>query len=281
MAFEPRTIQEVIDEMVLDKESRSELDVLTNPSNASIWYNMLGLFAAEVVILEELMAEVETDLEARKQELPTGTLKWYAAETLVFQFGDSLEIINGIPQYSVIDTDKQIIEVSSATEQSGFVVIKAAKFDVSDDPEPLDTPELDALTQYWIEKRFAGTAIQIISQDGDLMQVDARIEVDGQKIDSIGESTTDPGVFPVEEAIKDYWKALPFDGKYTIMNMVDAIQAADGVLNVVVNEVLAKAFDAISYTDVTALSDQSYTAIAGYIVEDPADILRDTLIYVL
>ena len=281
MAFEPRTIQEVIDEMVLDKESRSELDVLTNPSNASIWYNMLGLFAAEVVILEELMAGVEVDLEARKQELPTGTLKWYAAETLVFQFGDSLEIINGIPQYAIIDTAKQVVKVSSATEQSGFVVIKAAKLDVSDDPEPLDTPELSALTQYWIEKRFAGTAIQIISQDGDLMQVTARIEVDGQKIDSTGESTTDPGVFPVEEAIKDYWKSLPFDGKYTIMNMVDAIQAADGVINVVVNGVLAKAFDAGSYTDVTALPDQSYTAIAGYIVEDPADILRNTLTYVL
>lgn len=281
MAFEPRTIQEVIDEMVTDKESRTELDELTNPSNASMWYNMLGLFASEVVILENLFAELEAALEVRKTELPTGTLQWYAAETLLYQFGDSLTIIDGIPSYAVVDEAKQIIKVSSANEQSGFVVIKAAKLDVNGDPEKLDTPELSGLSQYWTDKRFAGTPIQLISQDGDLMQVTARIEVDGQKIDVNGESLSDPGTFPVEEAIKDYWKNLDFNGRYTIMNMVDAIQAVDGVNNVVVSLVEAKAFDAAGYTDVTALEDQAYTAIAGYIVEDPAALLNTTLTYIL
>jgi len=278
MAFTPRTIQDVIDEMVLDKQSKAELNDLTNPSNASIWYNILGLFATEVVILENLFAELEADLEVRKTEIPTGTLKWYAAETLLYQFGDILEIINGIPSYSVIDELKQIIKVSSATEQSGFVLIKAAKLDVSDNPEKLDPSELSGLTQYWIEKRFAGTAVQVISQDGDQMQVTALIEVDGQIIAADGQSVANPGVYPVEEAIKTYWRNLDFNGKYTIMGMVDAIQAATGVQNVVVNLVEAKAFDAVSYVDVTALTDQSYTAAAGYIVED-ANILRNTLTY--
>jgi len=286
--FTARDIQEILDDMITDIESRTDLydatgadpTKLTNPSNASKWYNLLGLFATSAHIVENEFEDLETDLEARKLEIPVGTLRWHAAETLVYQHGDSLVIIDGVPQYAVEDTSKQVVEVASATQQSGVVLIKAAKLDGSGNPIALSTLEKDGLTDYWVQKRFAGTGIQVISQDGDEMVVTADIYVDGQKISTTGESQTASGTYPVEDAIKDYWKELDFNGKFRVLNLVDAIQAVDGVKNVVVNGCLVKPYGAASYINVMAATGRVHTAVAGYIIEDGTTGLSSSLTYI-
>ena len=284
-----RDIQTIIDEMITDIESRTDLydatgmdpEKLTNPSNASIWYNLLGLFAAEAHILESEMETLENELESRKLEIPVGTPKWHADESKNFQYGDTLIVINGVPQYSTEDPLAKIVEVASATEQSGVVLIKAAKLDIDGNPEPLDALELSGFNQYWTKKRFAGTSISIISQPGDEMKIYGRIYVDGQKISDSGESQTDPGVYPVEDAIKDYFKNLDFNGKFRVLNLIDAIQEVDGVYNVVLTSCMVKAYTGSTYLNVMSASDQSYITVSGYLIEDSIDLLRDTLEYII
>lgn len=281
MAFTPRTVQEIIDEMLVDKASRPELNVLTNPSNVSTWYNLISLVATEVNILENEFEDVESDLETRSTEIPTGTPLWYQAESLEFQYGDTLIIQNGIPVYAVDDDTKKIVKVSSVTEQSGTLIIKVAAEDVSGNAIPLTAPEKAAFQQYWIKKRFAGTTITVISQDGDEMRVYARIEVDGQKITATGESQSTPGTYPVEDAIRDYIKELNFNGRYTVADMVNAIQVVDGVGNVVTTQVLAKQTGASTYVDVTLATDRAYIAVAGYLIEDTTIPFNSSLTYVI
>jgi hypothetical protein len=281
MTFVAREIQTIIDEMVIDKEARTELVTLDNPSNAAIWLNLLSMFAAECFIVESEFEDLETDLNLRALEIPVGTLSWYAAETKFFQYGDSLVVIDGVPQYSVVDETKRIVEVSSATLQSGFVLIKAAKLDVDDIPEPLSSIEKTALEQYWIEKRFAGESITIISQEGDVLKIIATIEVDGLKIATTGESQTEPGVYPVEDAILNYLKNLNFNGRFYRAQLENAIQAVDGVSNIVINTLQAKVTGGVDYVNILTASGQSYLAVAGYLIEDPDNLLRDTLIYTL
>jgi len=286
--YTARTIQEILDEMIVDITARTDLydatgadpEKLTNPSNASKWYNLLGTFATEVFILESELEDLETDLESRKLEIPTGTLRWHADETLSYQHGDTLQIIDGLPQYPVIDTAKQIVKYSSATEQSGVVLIKAAADDGSGNPIALTTLQKDGLTDYWVNKRFAGTGITVISQDGDEMVLTANVYVDGQKISSTGEDQANPGEYPVETAIKNYYKTLDFNGKFLVINVVDAIQAVDGVKNVIVSACQVKPFGAGSYINVLADAEESHIAVAGYIIEDTTTGLSSSLTYI-
>jgi len=280
--FTPRTIQTVINEMLADKAARTELDILTNPSNVSIWYNLLAFFATETNIIENLGVELFDAIDSRALEIPVGTLQWHTVQTKDFQYGDTLTVINGIPTYSVIDTDKQIVKVASSIVQNGIIIIKVAKFDINSNPIPLSSGEKSALEQYWISKRFAGVFLSIVSQNADIMQLKARIIVDGQIISATGESQTVPGEYPVEVAITNYLKSLPFDGKLQLSLLVDAIQSVNGVSNVIISECLAKQDSGI-YTNVLNNINQTYNSIAGYIVPttETGLTLRDLLTYAI
>jgi hypothetical protein len=276
-----RSVQEILTDLLAIKTADTTLDVLTNPSNVSLWYNLIGAFAVETNIFEELMDALMIDINARALEIPVGTLKWYQAETLKYQYGDSLTVTNGIPVYDVIDETKQIVDVSAAIEQSGAVIIKAAKLNISGFPEPLSVAELSGLQGYWTQKRFTGAFLTVISQDGDLMKVYATIEVDGSKISSTGQSQSETGVYPVENAILEYFRLLGFNGRFTVSNLMAAIIAVDGVGAVVINEIYAKEDGAGTYTNVMRNELQEYSPVSGYIVEDDTDVMRDTITYIV
>jgi hypothetical protein len=279
--YTPRTIQEILDDLIADKESRPELDPLQNPSNVAIWYNVLANVATEIAILENNGVSLYDQIEERALEIPVGTLIWYETETLNFQLGDSLEIINGIPQYSIIDESKQIIKAAAAVEQSGVIVIKCAKENISGDLEPLTAGELSGVSQYWTEKRFAGAPLSIFSVNPDIIKNYLRIEIDGQVLSNTGESLSTPGVYPVEEALKSYYKTLDFGGRFSVMKMIDAAQGVAGVSNVAPVEVAAKADGGSTFIQILNDADQIYISVAGYMEEDPANLLRDTLTYII
>ena len=245
-----RTTQEVLDDLITDKGTRAELAVLTNPSNASVWYSVLGVVAAEVSTMEGLADELLIDVNSRADEIPVGTPLWYTYQTLQYQHGDTLTVIEGIPEYALIDDLKKVVEVASTEEQSGALIIKAAKLDVSDNPVKLSAPELAGLQQYWINRRFAGSAIYIISDDGDDMQAYLRIEVVGSKIAIDGQSQSAPGTYPVEVAIKEFYRLLQFNGRFTVTDLIDAVQAVDGVgSSVIAIAIEAKKSTASVYID--------------------------------
>ncbi len=278
MEYKPRTLSEILSDMLTDKAARPALSVLTNPSNTSIWYNILGAVAVEVNLLEELGVVLFEEVEKRSQEIPVGTLFWYAAETLKYQHGDALEIINGIPQYLVIDESKQIIKASAIVEQSGALIIKCAK-EVSGNIVPLSSAELSGVEQYWIEKRFAGVSLAVTSLNPDIVKTYLRIEVDGQLLALDGESLSIPGTYPVEVAILEYYKTLDFGGRLSVMDLIDAVQSVEGTKNVSTTDIQAQSDAGTSWIDVLGNPDKIYISVAGYMTEDPSNILRNTLTY--
>jgi len=277
--MEARPVQTILNDLLTEKAAITELSVLTNPSNVAIWYNLLGLFAIETNIMESLGVQMLADVNSRASEIPVGTLKWYSAETLTYQFGDSLTLIDGIPQYAVIDTTKRVVEQSAVTQQSGALVIKAGKTDLSGNTVPLSAAELSGLQQYWIEKRFAGVNLIVVSLNPDNIKAYVNIEIDGQILSLTGESLETPGTFPVIDAVKEYYKTVDFGGRMTVMELVDAIQSVSGVKNVVPTSILAKPDSGASFSEILDVSDQSYISLAGYLAEDATYPLSDTLTY--
>jgi len=275
-----RTPQEILNSLLNRKATQTELNVLNNPSNVSIWYNLLGIFSVEGFIMESLMEQQLKDINSRAKEIPVGTILWYAVETLNYQHGDSLIVENGIPTYAVIDETKQVVKQSACVLQSGTVIVKAGKIDnATGDTIPLSALELQGLQEYWLNKRFAGVPLLVVSEFPDIMKVSIDIKVDTQKIALTGESQTDTGVFPVIDAIKDYYKNIDFGGKFLEVELVDAIQSVAGVQNVIVKEIFAKQNVATNFVDVLQDSEHSYLSFAGYLKEDSANPLSSTLNY--
>lgn len=280
MSYSPRPIATITDEMITDLTGRSELSEITNVSNTSVTFNLLEMFATEVYLLESLLSQTFIDIETRANEIPVGTLKWYAAETLKYQHGYTLTIVDGIPAYSIIDESAMAVKLSAAVEVSGLLLIKTAKLDGNNKAIKLSALELSGVQEYWSKKRFAGTALSVISVDGDEMKITARVEVDGGKITIDGQSIANPGTYPVEEAITIYLQELDFNGRFLNMSLIDAIQNVDGVKNVVINDCQAKQSGG-SYFNVLQSLSQDYNSYAGYIIEDQTTPFRGTITYVI
>ena len=62
------------------------------------------------------------------------------------------------------------------------------------------------------------------------------------------------------------------------MKLIDAVQSADGVVNVYATDIQAKK-DGGTYADVLATSNQTYTSYAGYMIIDTGFPLSGTITY--
>lgn len=277
-----RTIAEIYAEMIAAKEADANLSGLTSTSKTAVWSLFFYIVAASIKFFESLLDIFKEDVEARAAEIPTGTLSWHASESKNFQYGDALELIDGVLTYAVIDETKQIVQLAAASENNGLVTIKAAALDGGGNAIPLTTAEKTAFDGYWTNKRFAGTALQTISQDPDLLKAYYTIKVNPSVINpATGESLSSVGTYPVEDAINAFlqlFQAENFAGDMQVMKLTDAIQSVSGVLNAVANTVEAKP-DGGAYSDVLAVSDQTYTSVAGYMAVDVAFPLSSTLTY--
>lgn len=282
MAIIPRTIKQIEDAMILDKESRSELDGLTSTSQVAIWRNLIFSFAVASNLNEISMEEFQKQVEVRAGEIPTGTSKWYASESLVFQIGDTLEFIDGNVVYPTIDEDNRIITLSSADKENGFLVIKVAKLDAGGNAIPITAVEMTAFKEYWSQKKFACTPLAFVSQDPDKAKIIYRIGVNATVIDpTTGESLLESGVFPVEDAINAFLKSFQsenFSSIFKAMKLTDAIQSVSGVENAVAESVEIKPFDGV-FTEVLDEVNEEHLTQAGYVVVDSATPLNTTLIY--
>lgn len=278
-----RTIAEIQQDMITAKEAETSLSGLTSTSVTAIWRVIFYICAVAIKVIEDLFDVIQADVEARRLEIPVGVLKWYASESLVYQFGDSLVFADGRLDYATIDTTKYVVDLSAADLVNGVIIVKAAKL-TSGVAEKLSAGELTGFTQYWLEKRFAGESLSIISVDPDLLKASYRITRDAQILASDGSLLTDASSFPVEDAITDFlqtFQEVNFAGTMQVMKLTDAIQTATGVLNAVATNIEGKADGAASYTDILAIAGQVYTATAGYMKIDPAFPLSGSLTYVL
>jgi hypothetical protein len=276
-----RTIAEIQQAMIDAKNAEAGLAGLTSTSQTAIWNLMFYICAVAIKVIEDLFVVLTDAVEARRLQIPVGVLRWYASESLVYQFGDTLVFADGRLDYAVVDSTKFIVDLAAADIVNGIVVIKAAKI-VSGVAEPLSAPELSGFGQYWLEKRFAGTSITIISQNPDLLKALYTITYDPQVLATDGESLSTPGTYPVDDAINSFLQTFQSDafaGTMQVMKLTDAIQTAAGVLNAVANTVEGKP-DGGVYIDILAVVDQTYLATAGYMKIDPAFPLSTTLTYI-
>jgi hypothetical protein len=293
-----RTLQQIYNDLIAKKESNTELDTLLpkpdnwaelftyenfkllansvlsglNDSKVSIWRLLMYVVAYASWMQEKLYDVFKSEIDALTLNREYGQLPWYVNKAKEFQYGDSLEWIND-SYYGYLETDeeKRIVTQASATVSNGIITLKVAKGDIGS-LEKLTATELQALTNYFMGSGSsyandgiapAGTKMQIISDDADLLKMSINIYYDPLVLDNSGLLLEDGITYPVEDAIMGYIQGLPFNSRLRLMDLVITIKAVAGVDNVVIKYADAM-YGAQPWTDIVALESQTYTSYAGY-----------------
>jgi hypothetical protein len=287
-----RTITDIYDELITEKENNAQLLALqpstdssqnllrdlTSTSKVAIWRLIFFVVAVGIWTFEKILDLHTAEIVEIQESLVTGTDQWYAEQAKVFQLGDTLTW-NGVQYvYEVEDEDLQIVEYSSAITENGILRIKVAKDDGSGQPEKLSASELTSFEGYIDNIIFSGTLNSIISTDPDLLKIAANIVYDPLVLASDGSDVNDSASFPVEDAINNYLYNLDFNGILRIIDLIDAIQLVEGVVNVIVTTLEAKP-DGGTYADILSTTRQEYTSTAGYMNVDNGFPLSSQLTY--
>jgi len=231
-----RTIQEIYDSIITEKEGFSSLDGLlplgtdysslladlSSTSKVAVWRLWAYVVAWFSWILENLWDQHKAEVEAIANAAKYGSLPWYVSQSKLWQDGDTLTYVDGFPGYAVIDASKRKVTQASAVEDvfPAQVFLKVAQG--ADPLTPLAPSDLTEFTAYVNQIKPAGIKVVVSSLNADTLQVNMTIGYD---------PILNPGVvsLDVETAIEEYLKSLPFEGRFTRLAVEDAIQAVAGV----------------------------------------------------
>jgi len=252
-----RTIKEISDSILAD--IATNIPQLNSQSKVAIYRLLADIVATCIWAHEKLWDLFWAEVEQRIQAAVPGTVAWLHNACLTFQYGDNLELIGDKYSYSIIDSDKQIIKRCAIVEAGGRVIIKVARLN-NDIPEELSSDQLSAFKWYIRNIKFAGIKTAIISQPADMLKLSYKVYYDPSVLTSSGELITEPGTYPVADAINNYLASIVFDGKFNMTASVDAIQTAQGVIEPIMVYGQGKSYNAASYSNFT----ENYYSVAGY-----------------
>lgn len=225
-----RTINTIFNEMVAQKNSTPELGVLTSSSATAIWRLLFYVVAFAVHVHETLWDEFRGEVNTAIDEMIPHRPKWYRDRTLAFMKNKTL-----VPDSDTYDTTgmgedeiyaARVVKHATAneSEQSSALIIKVAGVDASDSTKraPISTDEATQLMAYLQEIKDAGVRISLVNEAADEFRC---------TIDIYYDPTKDPLTVQAEseKAIKEYVENLPFNGEFSNMALIDALQAVDGV----------------------------------------------------
>jgi hypothetical protein len=232
-----RTINEIYDAIIVEKNTRSSLDGLApanetstqllddlnSDSKVAIWRLWAYITAVAIHAHEVVWDLFKKDVEDIANSAPAGTPAWYRKKVFEFQLGDALEYIGTVYKYAVIDPLKQIVTRCSIDQRgSGLVVVKVAKGETGA-LEPLIQSESDALQAYINKIKFAGTRMIVFSGDPDQLTMNYDIYYDPIiQLDVLQEKLTN--------AINAYLnEELPFNAELNVTGFTDVLQTVEGV----------------------------------------------------
>ena len=274
-----RSVQDIFNEMVAEKNNYPSLAPLTNTRDTAVWRNIFMVVAKTINATETSLEAKINDLTEVGNSRPVGTNKWYADEFKKFQLGYDLVYDTSLGRwaYRTLDESAQIIKSCSVTAEGRQLLIKTAKMNSDGDAlVGLDNDEKTAFLAFVSKVILVGTGVQSrVTADGDLLRLVINIKVNPNIINSSGQLVSNTSVYPCEDAIKEcllQHGIENFDSVFSLNMIENALLAVDGVVTVNITSATAQP-QAAGYqaTDIMANALGEYTSFAGYLViEDSA-----------
>jgi len=278
-----KSISEIYDVLAAKKDSFSELDewVTTNDgtldspellladiksqSKVATWRLWLWIMAVGSWIIESLFEVHKTEVNAILAAKAPHTLRWYSEESKKYRDGEEPQFNGNFFEYLSEVTTLPLIKYAAASEVGNKIILKVAK-GTGNTKLPLDTDELIRFNAFWSQWKDAGVMLECVSLSADSLKVVMTIERDRLVLNDDNTLIRDASINPITDAIATYGNSLEFDGMVRLSKLVDAIQAAEGVIDVKLVSAQHKP-DGGTYSAV----DMSVVTASGYIVIDYAN----------
>ena len=245
-------------------------------SAVSIENILFYIVASAIYVLETIFDRLRTDVDDKLSTSILATIPWYHKICLEFQYGDELVYDDGTEQfkYAQIDESKQVVKYAACRDRSGGVIILVSGEDTSGAPVSLSDDVLSVFKKYVNSRKPAGVVVDIYSFDPDSIRIQMTVQYDSQVLNAAGALISSPNVYPVEDAVNSYLKGIVYGGTFNKTKLVDAVQAAAGVVDVVLSGVSVTTATGIT----SVVAGNNYTAAGGAF---SAENLREGISYVL
>lgn len=230
-----RTIKDIYDEAVQERNKRLELKEFQSDSKVSIMNGITWAFSAVIHSFETLMDVFAIDISQTINQRVNGTPQYYVNALMQYQKGDELVIReDGLAfGYANVDETKRIISQVSYTESTDDInldsklILKIAG-GTKGNLSALPPDELPPIKSYINKLRFAGTRIEVISRDGDVLIPRVQVYHDG--------AIPEADVYDkIEEKLNEYIMNAPFDSSIYTSKIVESLRNAEHVTDVYID----------------------------------------------
>ena len=183
---------------------------------------LIYILAYCVNFFERLLDSAVADLTALVESQAPGRCDWYARKLKEFQYdADTPQILNERGEYDVVDESLRVVKHAVAVDDTKTAKILWLKVAGEENGlrTPLSSAEANSLEEYISKIKYAGVPTTLVNENGDTFDIlEAKIYYDPiAGVDTVRTQCHD--------AIVEYIQNLPFNGEYSNMALVDALQA--------------------------------------------------------
>nr|DAP24439.1 MAG TPA: secretion system protein [Caudoviricetes sp.] len=230
-----RSLTEIYNEAKETRDKYLESTEVTNDSKMSILNAITWTTSACIWVFENIMDTFKVDMARELQYRVNGTPAYYASALLKYQSGDKLVINDEGTQFSYanIDETKRVVtKVSYSEYQSdGFydkiLLLKVATGEAGGFTR-IDDNEMLAVRSYIDQIKFAGTSVNVVSRNGDVLIPKVTVYYDGA-------ISKDEVYTNIENSLNNFIANIEFDGNIYVQKVIDAIQQAEHVTDVYID----------------------------------------------
>ena len=231
-------------------------------SSVSVENLLFYIVAVGSWVVERLIDAHKGEVDAALDALTPHRPKWYRDKVLGFLKGKSL--VNESDVYDTSDMTASEIEnirvvkyaAVSENASTSILTIKVAG-ETAGKRTALDAATQQQLENYLREVKDAGVRISLVKESADRFKCALSICYDGMlEAASVAKS--------VLEAVQDYVENLPFNGVYSNMALVDAVQQVEGVkiAEVESSAIMANGSDSWTAINVRVVPHSGYMSAA-------------------
>lgn len=254
------TDQFMADQVIRDRYGLTLSDTFETAFSAvSIESIIFGIVAAAIYVLEMIFEAYSAEVDSKTAAAVMASIPWYHKICLGYQHGDHLVLDERTSEYVYpeIDVTKQKVKYASCRDIGGGIYILVAG-EADGTPVALSNDVLTAFREYIRIRKPAGILAEVYSYDPDLIRISMSVQYDPLIMNSDGSLISDPSAFPVEDAVNAYLAGIIYGGTFNKNKMIDAVQKAEGVVDLVLKDVSTKPSGAQSYTSVAGNNRQSF-----------------------
>lgn len=228
-----RRIEDIEQEILHAKDNEPALSGLNSTSKSAIWRLWVYIVSVAIWTLEKLFDQHKQEVDTRLSELKPHTARWYRNKALAFQYGFDLQTdsdqFNNIGKTEADIEASKIVKYSAVIEleNSGQLIVKIAT-EKACKLSPISDTQLSAFKAYISEIKDAGVRLSVINYLPDRLLLNLIIYYDPLVLDSNGVHRL-TAEKPVERAIEQYMKELPFNGELVLAHLIDKLQQVEGV----------------------------------------------------